>query len=176
MSENEYQGREITVKIDHSHVEQKVREEKEELIKKLALAEKARDDLETQFKEEAQKSQDEFENTKEFSSREANGVVPLNKTIGGLYIDPQDDPSYSTKRQFSNYSEMIKYLHSEEKKGSEDAHKILNKLSTRVFNDLSSKPSCYSLNSSLSDFLAGRATFKKSNPSDSQTEDAEMLQ
>jgi chromatin segregation and condensation protein Rec8/ScpA/Scc1 (kleisin family) len=171
----------IKIKVDRSPEVLAERAEKEQAQKE--LAELKQKDLERRrsflpFRLQALANMDSISSLEELAENEKNefvakGSVPLNKTIGGEYINPKDDPKYETKRSFDSYGEMIKYLHSEEKTNP-DAHEILNRLTARTLNDMSENSTCYSLDSSIADFLTGKGKFKIKRQSDSHQEDLEL--
>lgn len=182
--EEEKQFGQIKIKVDHSLTELKEREradkaerELDELRKKdferrksqlpfrmqASANEQSIDSLEQLAKDEAE------------SKKNASGSVALNKTEGGRYLDPEDDPSLEMRRGFSDYGEMAQFLVEKAKADPNGVeHAVLNKLMVRTLNSLSDKPTCYSLESSLVDALNGKGKFKLKTPSDSKQEDLEL--
>jgi hypothetical protein len=171
----------IKIKVDRSPEVMAERAEKEQAQKE--LEELKQKDFERRknflpFRYQSIANIDSISSLEELAENEkrefaAKGSVPLNKTIGGEYINPQDDPKYETKRSFDSYGELVKYLHQEEKTNP-DAHEILNRLTARTLNEMNQNSTCYALESSIADFLAGKGKFKIKNQSDAHQEDLEL--
>jgi hypothetical protein len=161
---------EMQIKIDRTAEQDRLLRDRDELNQKLALAQRAQADLEERLEQERNSRNNAFEEDKKKDG--ANGVVRLQNTEGGRYINPQEDPNH--EQGFDDWTEAIRYLKDQERMGNKNAKNTLNALWLKSINS-SDKPEVFELSGTLWEAVNGKAKFvKKNHPSDPMVEDAEL--